>query len=49
MTPCATPIVVGASLDLNAPEDYVRNLINSPQYPVGKLVVNIVHVINILH
>jgi len=41
MNPAATPKVVGALLDLNAPEDQIRTLVNSvrpPQCPVKELV-----------
>ncbi|ETO04401.1 clathrin heavy chain, partial [Reticulomyxa filosa] len=41
MNPGATPKVVGSLIDLNAPEDQIRNLINSvrpPQCPVKELV-----------
>jgi len=41
MNQAATPKVVGALLDLNAPEDQVRNLVNTvrpPQCPISELV-----------
>ena len=41
MNPGSAPKVVGSLLDLNAPEDQIRNLINlvrPPQCPVGELV-----------
>lgn len=44
MNPGATPKVIGSLLDLNAPEDQIRNLVNSvrpPQCPVGELVAEV--------
>jgi len=41
MNQAATPKVVGALLDLNAPEDQIRNLVNTvrpPQCPIDELV-----------
>jgi len=41
MNPAATPGVVGALLDLNAPEDQIRDLVNTvrpPSCPIGELV-----------
>eukprot|EP01083_Nonionella_stella_P182989 659971_1 len=41
MNQAATPKVVGALLDLNAPEDQIRNLVNTvrpPQCPISELV-----------
>jgi len=41
MNPGATPGVIGALLDLNAPEDQIRDLVNTvrpPSCPIGELV-----------